>query len=119
MNIFIKICTIVISKLKNKFQFIFMKKKWRNQNSKNKTCPVSYFPIELVKVGNYSYGALNIRYWGTEKEGLEIGNFVSIAEGVKFILGGNHEVNTFTTYPFRVMALGEDVEAWTKGPIVV
>ncbi|MGL5356554.1 MAG: CatB-related O-acetyltransferase [Cetobacterium sp.] len=119
MNIFIKICTIVISKLKNKFQFIFMKKKWRDQNSKNKTSLVNYFPIELVKVGNYSYGPLNIRYWGTEKEGLEIGNFVSIAEGVKFILGGNHEVNTFTTYPFRVMALGEDVEAWTKGPIVV
>ncbi|MGL5056657.1 MAG: CatB-related O-acetyltransferase [Fusobacteriaceae bacterium] len=80
---------------------------------------MNYFPIELVKVGDYSYGPLNIKYWGTEKEGLEIGNFVSIAEGVKFILGGNHEVNTFTTYPFRVMILQEKIEAWTKGPIVI
>ncbi|MGL5056635.1 MAG: hypothetical protein ACRC6A_04620, partial [Fusobacteriaceae bacterium] len=65
MNILIKICTIVISKIKNKLQFIFMKKKWRNQNSKNKTSPMNYFPIELVKVGDYSYGPLNIKYWGT------------------------------------------------------
>ncbi|MGL5057030.1 MAG: CatB-related O-acetyltransferase [Fusobacteriaceae bacterium] len=119
MNIFIKVCTIVNNKIKNKLQFIFMKKKWRDQNSKNKTSPMNYFPIELVKVGDYSYGPLNVRYWETEKEGLEIGNFVSIAEGVKFILGGNHEVNTFTTYPFRVMILEEKVEAWTKGPILI
>ncbi|MGL5935845.1 MAG: CatB-related O-acetyltransferase [Cetobacterium sp.] len=119
MNIFIKIYIIMIDKIKKKLQFIFMKKNWRDKNGNNKTSPVSYFPIELVKVGNYSYGPLNVRYWGTEKEGLEIENFVSIAEGVKFILGGNHEVNTFTTYPLKVMALGEEIEAWTKGPIVV
>ncbi|MGL5963171.1 MAG: CatB-related O-acetyltransferase [Fusobacteriaceae bacterium] len=110
---------IIFNKIKNNIVFFKMKNQWKNQNKQNKTSPVNYFPIQLVKVGNYSYGPLNVRYWGTEKEGLEIGNFVSIAEGVKFILGGNHEVNTFTTYPFRVMALGEKIEAWTKGPIVV
>ncbi|MGL6065566.1 MAG: DegT/DnrJ/EryC1/StrS family aminotransferase [Cetobacterium sp.] len=42
-----------------------------------------------------------------------------IVNRYKFILGGNHEVNTFTTYPFKVIVLGEKNEAWTKGKILV
>ena len=28
-------------------------------------------------------------------------------------------MNTFSTYPFKVMVLGEKREAWSKGPIIV
>ncbi|MGL5624191.1 CatB-related O-acetyltransferase, partial [Cetobacterium sp.] len=88
-------------------------------NIHNKIRPMNYFPLSLVDVGKYSYGSLNVSYWGIKKEKLQIGNFVSIAENVKFILGGNHEINTFTTYPLKVMLLNEDVEALTKGPIII
>jgi len=70
-----------------------------------------------VKVGKYSYGPLNIRTWGAENERLIIGNFVSIAEDVLFILGGNHNMNTFSTYLFKVMSLGEKKKLGAKGQL--
>jgi len=36
-----------------------------------------------------------------------------------FILGGNHNIETFSTYPFKVMFRGDKQEAWSKGPIIV
>ncbi|MDX8334898.1 CatB-related O-acetyltransferase [Candidatus Cetobacterium colombiensis] len=106
-------------KLKSYLALYLFKKKWRSQNKHNQITPINKFPLEKVKVGKYSYGPIDVRSWGSSEEGLEIGNYVSIASGVKFILGGNHEINTFTTYPFKVMYLGDKVEAWTKGPIIV
>lgn len=92
---------------------------WRKKNKLNKVIPLNYIPLNMIEVGIESYGKLKTYCYGMNNERLKIGNFVSIAEGVKFILGGNHEINTFTTYPFKVMVLGEKVEAWTKGPIIV
>lgn len=101
------------------FKLLLFKKKWRRRNSFNKTRVANIFPLDIVEVGKYSYGPLEIYSWGAKEEGLEIGNFVSIASGVKFILGGNHNIDSFTTYPFKVMCFGESKEAWTKGKIVV
>lgn len=116
MRLIIKISLII----KNKIKYFVFKNKWRQKNNHNKTVPLNYFPLELVTVGKLSYGPLNIHYWGSKNEKLEIGNFVSIAPGVKFILGGNHEINTFTTFPFKIMYLRESTpEAWTKGKINV
>lgn len=106
-------------KLLTRIKLNVLKKEWRRKNKHNFTNINNIFPINIVKVGKYSYGSLNIYSWGSENEGLEIGNFVSIAGDVKFILGGNHQLNTFTTYPFKVMMFGEKVEALTKGKIVV
>ena len=51
---------------------------------------------------------------------MEIGNYVSIASGVTFLLGGNHYTNTITTYPFKVMYFNETTpEALSKGKIIV
>jgi acetyltransferase-like isoleucine patch superfamily enzyme len=72
-----------------------------------------------IKVGKFSYGPLEIMTWGAGNESLEIGNFVSIASGVKFILGGNHLFDTISTYPFKVKFLGEKAEARSKGKITV
>ncbi|WP_438530288.1 CatB-related O-acetyltransferase [Cetobacterium sp.] len=77
------------------------------------------FDINIVEVGEHSYGPIIVKSWNRENEKLIIGKYVSIAEGVKFLLGGNHEINTITTYPFKVKFLKEKVEAWTKGPIVI
>ncbi|WP_198593310.1 CatB-related O-acetyltransferase [Vibrio sp. 10N.222.54.B6] len=57
--------------------------------------------------------------WGSKDEKLVIGNYVSIASGVKFFLGGEHQTNTITTFPFKVKVLGHDVEAFSKGPIII
>jgi len=50
---------------------------------------------------------------------LVIGSYCSIAEGVQFLLGGEHEVHTISTYPFKVKVFGYTSEAGTKGSIIV
>lgn len=95
------------------------KRKWRNRNSHNMTYAMNIFPIDCVQVGKMTYGPLEVHTWGASNEKLEIGHYCSIAEGVKFILGGNHYYHTFSTYPFKVMVMKEEKEAWSKGPIVI
>jgi acetyltransferase-like isoleucine patch superfamily enzyme len=75
-------------------------------NKHNEVYPKNLFLLDKVKVGKYSYGPLIVYSWNAENEFLQIGNFVSIAEGVKFVLGGNHFYNTLSTYPFKVKFLG-------------
>ena len=105
--------------IKDKIQIIQLKMKWKKKNPHNYTTIKKTFDIEKVTVGKMSYGPLEVYEWGNANEELKIGNYVSIASGVKFILGGNHYYNTFSTYPFRVMCLNEEREAYSNGPIVI
>lgn len=75
--------------------------------------------MDRVSVGTMSYGPLEVYCWNAQNEKLVIGNYVSIASGVKFLLGGNHYYDTLFTYPFKVKVLKEPQEAWSKGPIIV
>ena len=43
-------------------------------------------PIDVITVGNYTYGELNVHWYGSPQERLEIGNYCSIAGNVHFIL---------------------------------
>jgi len=54
-----------------------------------------------TKIGKHTYGVNNIviKNWGQDFN-LEIGAFCSIAGNVSLYLGGNHNVNWITTYPF-------------------
>lgn len=96
---------------------------WLAENKHNGTCPVSIFPKDVVQVGNHSYGELNVLYYKhqTDRERLVIGNFVSISTDVKFILDGNHQSRTFTTFPLRSMFLGGvfPEDSMSKGSITV
>lgn len=106
-------------KLIKSIKLYLFKKKWRKLNQHNNINPVNIFPMEKVSVGKYSYGPIIVRSWGSLNEKLKIGNFVSIASGVKFILGGNHSIDTITTYPFKVKFLEEKMEAWSKGSVII
>ncbi|MGH0683684.1 CatB-related O-acetyltransferase [Bacillus mycoides] len=100
-------------------KLILFKKKWRKLNRHNFTNSGNIFPADLVTVGNFSYGKLNINSYGNKNEGLMIGNLVSIGGDVLFILGGNHQYDCLTTYPFKKKILFKESEAITKGPIIV
>lgn len=100
--------------------FMYLKSiKWRYKNKHNFTTLNSNFNTSVVYVGNKSYGPLNVFTYGATQEHLFIGNYVSIAPNVYFILGGNHTYSTFSTYPFKVFMFGEKSEATTKGAIVI
>lgn len=98
-----------------------VKKKWRTINNHNKTYMKSNFLMEHVEVGIASYGELNIiDYAGKEGTHLKIGSYVSIASNVTFILNGEHNINTISTYPFKVQCIRDcQYEATSKGKIIV
>lgn len=93
---------------------------WRKLNVHNRTIASTFFPIDKVKVGKYTYGDLHIQNHNEANEGLEIGHYVSIAKGVQFLLGGNHCYKRFTTFPFRAIFISDKIiETTSRGKIVV
>lgn len=85
------------------YKRFFFRKKWRKLNIHNNTIPSEIFPIESVKVGSYTYGILNVHVYDPNNvsDKLLIGNFVSIADNVRFILCENHRTDTVTTFPLK------------------
>ena len=53
-----------------------------------------------MEVGNYSYGIEHIRLQWPNPHKVKIGKFCSIANDIEIYLGGNHNTNWITTYPF-------------------
>lgn len=100
-----------------------LKRQWRRLNPHNHThvgnkTDEGKFPISRIHVGAGTYGKLNVNAFGCRDGNLYIGSFCSIAGGVHFLLGGEHDYHTPTTFPFRFFYLGED-ESHTKGDIHV
>ena len=95
-----------------------LKKAWRNRNSFNDTHAMNQFNFDNVSVGKYSYGELNIVDFGDSHK-LSIGNYVSIAQNVTFLLNGEHYVDQISSFPFKVKVMGQQAEAFSKGNIIV
>lgn len=97
-------------------------KSWRkiNQHNETKVGP-RFFPAGVVTVGKGTYGTLNIQsLYATPLEKLTIGNYVSIAPDVTFLLGVNHQVDTATTFPFYTKLIRRsEIDALSKGPITI
>lgn len=106
---------------KNKFYLVKFQINWRNKNRNNFTKVSKIFPIRCVKVGDMTYGQLNIySFSGGKDEFLNIGAYVSIANNVSFILGGNHNIYTFSTYPLKKYLLNKPFnDSFSKGPITI
>lgn len=77
---------------------------WRINNRDNfTTVGNAGFPLKKVQAGTGSYGTLNVISFRANEEGLSIGRFCSIADNVTFLLGGEHELTSISTYPYRAM----------------
>ncbi|WP_342120272.1 glycosyltransferase [Pseudoduganella sp. OTU4001] len=71
-----------------------------------------------ITVGRRSYGGLTLWMFGSPEEALHIGHYVSIADDAKFLLGGGHATDGFSTFPFQAKFFAT-TEALSKGPIVI
>ncbi|RZT05402.1 Acetyltransferase (isoleucine patch superfamily) [Duganella sp. CF402] len=94
---------------------------WRHLNAHNEVSITrwhGFVDFNKVKAGRRSYGGLELWLFGGAGESLTIGNFVSIADDVKFLLGGNHPYQGLSTFPFATKYFAT-LEAGSKGPIVV
>lgn len=77
----------------------------------------------VLTLGHRSYGEPSVMRYPGDTAVVRVGRYCSIANGVVFVVGGNHRPDWVTTYPLRVMleldgALADGHPA-TKGDIVV
>lgn len=72
-----------------------------------------------VTVGKNTYGKLNLNYSGNSQEKIIIGANCSISGSCNFLLGGEHDYNCITTYPYAYRIFKKETEVLTKGPIVI
>lgn len=78
---------------------------------RKRTLNDKYLGRDNIKIGEYSYGIENV-YMYDNATRLTVGKFCSIADGVIFMLGGEHRTDWVTTYPFNAK-LSE--YSWIKG----
>lgn len=111
----------IVRTIWRKAVFLRFQRWWRKRNPHNQTVAGSIFPLQAVTVGKHSYGMLCIHSYSPTNEKLVIGNYVSIAPNVQFILGGNHQLHTFTTFPLKSVFGGiqHQTDSLSKGAIVV
>ena len=78
-----------------------------------------------MEIGKYTYGKPNI-FWGG-KHICKIGNYTSIANNLNIYLGGNHNINWVTTYPFgainsekfNTFNVEEHGHPFSKGDVII
>ncbi|MBA3807488.1 MAG: CatB-related O-acetyltransferase [Solirubrobacterales bacterium] len=64
-------------------------------------------------IGPHTNGEYRIEYRRGERGRVDIGDYCSIAFGVRFMLGGNHRPDWVSTFPFRI--LWDMPGAWSDG----
>jgi len=97
----------------------FFRKKYRRLNRHNLTQIMNFCDLSKVVVGKKTYGELHVTDFSLVDTKLYIGSYCSIAPNVRFLLGGEHQIKSISTYPFKVLSFGESREAGSKGDIVV
>lgn len=102
-----------------KIKFKLFQKKYRRLNSHNNTIIMNYCDLNKIVVGKKTYGGIHITDWSPLDTKLIIGSYCSIAPGVQFLLGGEHQIKSISTYPFKVYNFGYLREAGSKGDIII
>ena len=102
--------------IKSKVKYFVMKNKWKKDHPLS--FPVSYFDSNIVEMGKWSYGELNVTSFNNKSK-LIIGSFVSIAQNVHFLLDVEHCTSNISQYPFKAKVLSCGNEAGSKGDIVI
>lgn len=111
-----------------------LRKKWAALSSLTGSLDLEAFSVmeqsamcgnSQITIGEYTYGfeSMRIRQWG-EGSQLTIGKFCSLGSGLSVYLGGNHDVNRISTYPFGHIALSHfrhtgEGHPLTKGDVVI
>ena len=90
---------------------------YRLKNKHNETQLLRICNINNIQVGKKSYGDIYLFDSSKENSKLIIGSYCSIADNVRFLLGGEHNLNTISTFPFKVRVFGDKIEAGSKGNI--
>ena len=109
----------LLNDIRKRMKLNAFRRKWVRMHKESELIPMNCFPINIVEVGRYSYGELNIVTFDSKSK-IKIGSFVSIAQQVSFLLDVEHHTNHMSTFPWKVKMLGESIpETFSKGDIVI
>ena len=109
----------MIEYIKSRLFLYRFRNKYRKLNQHNETIPINFFRLENISVGRKTYGSLNVTDNSPSGTRLIIGSYCSIAPGVQFLLGGEHRIDSISTFPFKVKCFGCEREAGSKGDIII
>ena len=107
-------CSHVISY----FKPLILKRKWRKNNRHNGTRIGTVRDYHSITVGRESYGVINVEDTRPGRK-LIIGHFCSIGKNVSFVLCADHPINMLSTFPFQTCIFGNNIDAISKGNIVI
>lgn len=93
-------------------------KEWKRDNTHNFTNLKNALFLNCVHVGRCTYGTIDVDMTRDDTE-LYIGSFCSIASDVRFVLSSEHSLSLLSTYPFKNRLINGEVEAKSKGNILV
>ena len=105
--------------IKYNIRLFLLQKVWRKLNKHNRTNIIRLCDINKLSVGKKTYGSLDVLDCASDVCKLIIGNYCSIADGTKFLLGAEHSLNTISTYPFKTLCFKKRHEALSKGDIIL
>jgi len=106
-------------KIVNYFRFKKFCREYKKSNKHNYTFPENFFSLSKVEIGNNTYGPVKIIDFGLEEEKIKIGSFCSIASEVTFLLSGEHNYKTVSTYPYHSIIINDKENTICRGPIII
>lgn len=104
--------------IETRIKIIMFKIRWRTLNRNNSTVPINLFNPENVKVGQKTYGELNINLGTNPKRTIEIGSFCSIAPNVSFVINP-HNYRFFSSWGWQIHEYNERNYEWEEKTSIV
>jgi virginiamycin A acetyltransferase len=127
MSVINRLYNAFFYRLKLKWDFFIFKIEFKRKYPTCRYTPNNLFDISILELPTHpiGYGDLNIHVWTKNPNNkIKFGQFISIAKDVQFILGGNHSMNTLSTFPFYTQlnnfnqSKGWDADG-SNGPIII
>lgn len=109
---------LFFGRLRDKYRQRKYEKRWRTVNRHNFANFANPIPLDKISIGKNTYGNIDVLFSDKDTK-LIIGNYCSIANGVKFLPSTDHAMDRISTYPFKAMLLTGELEALSRGDIVV
>lgn len=100
-------------------KFYIFSKRYRKLNKHNKTTIKNICNLKHINVGKKTYGSIYLTDFSEFDNKLIIGSYCSIAPNVRFLLAGEHQIKSISTYPFKKIIFGMGNEAGSKGNIII
>lgn len=109
----------MIMLLINRLKLHLFRRRYRHLNRHNETNIADFCDLTKIIIGKKTYGLINVIDFSPRDEKLFIGSYCSISPGVRFLLGGEHQLSSVSTYPFKAKCFGIPREAGSKGNIII